>query len=608
MELYNKKLKQIQQDPEQFTAFQSNTSIVVKAGPGSGKTTILTLKIMQLLNEKIAFPRGLACITYSKEAAKEFTERLQKMGCPKRKNVSLGTVHSFCISQIIIPFAKLFNDDFPLPLDIITDAEKQKIFNSTLTNLGIDKYTLSVEEMDKERSFTLTGLSTVPVTLNPTAAKVAYEYEQQLKKLKKTDFIEIVKYSRELINREEYIRRCLESRFPWILVDEYQDFGKPLHEMILSLLSLTNIKVFAVGDPDQSIYGFNGAIPEYLLELYDKPDISSVHLKTNYRSHQDIIDVSSIALNVDDREYKAGIEYDGNAEFHFITCEEELDTQYNYVVNTIIPNCQNQGIPLQEICVLVKDGNSIKNLSTVMKEKQIPHYFSKFEFAKSDVVLWLRSCALWLVNPTSQSFTEIVNFWIQLLKNETKHFSDEETLMLQKKLYTILEDSKKYAENLNDWLTYLEQELNLAQILNESVTYLDENKYLETLKNYAQSGSFKGYNLSQFSQIGKPKDQVTLSTRHSSKGLEFEVVIMLGMEKGVFPYYKNERNSAKLNEERRVFFVCLTRAKRICYLLRSKKYTRKTRNGIITFDHKPSMFWNELYEVCENKKLVSSTN
>ena len=152
--------------------------------------------------------------------------------------------------------------------------------------------------------------------------------------------------------------------------------------MILSLLSLTNIKVFAVGDPDQSIYGFNGAIPEYLLELYDKPDISSVHLKTNYRSHQDIIDVSSIALNVDDREYKAGIEYDGNAEFHFITCEEELDTQYNYVVNTIIPNCQNQGIPLQEICVLVKDGNSIKNLSTVMKEKQIPHYFSKFEFAK----------------------------------------------------------------------------------------------------------------------------------------------------------------------------------------------------------------------------------
>lgn len=608
MELYNKKLKQIQQDPEQFTAFQSNTSIVVKAGPGSGKTTILTLKIMQLLNEKIAFPRGLACITYSNEAAKEFTERLQKMECPKRKNVFLGTVHSFCISQIIIPFAKLFNDDFPLPLDIITDVEKQNLFNSTLANLGIDKYTLSVEEMDKERSFTITGLSKVPVTLNPTAAKVAYEYEQQLKKLKKTDFIEIVKYSRELINREEYIRRCLESRFPWILVDEYQDFGKPLHEMILSLLSLTNIKVFAVGDPDQSIYGFNGAMPQYLLELYDKPDISSVHLKTNYRSHQDIIDASSIALNVDDREYKAGIGHDGNAEFHFITCEEELDEQYNYIVNTIIPKCENQGIPLQEICVLVKDGNSVKNLSTVMKEKQIPHYFSKFEFAKSDFVLWLRSCALWIVNPTSQSFTEIFNFWIQLLKNQTKHFSDEETLMLQKQLYTILEDSKKYTENLSDWLTYLEQELNLAQILNESVTYLGEEKYLEMLKRYAQNGSFKDYNLSQFSQIGKPKDQVTLSTRHSSKGLEFEVVILLGMEKGMFPYYKNERDSVKLNEERRVFFVCLTRAKRVCYLLRSKKYTKETSKGIFTFNHKPSMFWNELYEVCENKKLISSTN
>ena len=89
---------------------------------------------MQLLNEKIAFPRGLACITYSKEAAKEFTERLQKWGVQK-KNVSLGTVHSFCISQIIIPFAKLFNDDFPLPLDIITDAEKQKYLIQHLQTL-----------------------------------------------------------------------------------------------------------------------------------------------------------------------------------------------------------------------------------------------------------------------------------------------------------------------------------------------------------------------------------------------------------------------------------------------------------------------------------------
>ncbi|TKH03742.1 ATP-dependent helicase, partial [Peribacillus simplex] len=306
MELYYNKLEQLQNDSDQLAAFSSNINTVVKAGPGSGKTTVLTLKIFKLLNEKIEPPRGLACITYSNEAAKEFTNRLSKMGYQKRNNVSLGTVHSFCISQIIMPFAHLFKDEFPLPIDIITESEKYKLFFKILEELGIDKWDVRFEQMESERSHSISGTSEVKIEKNHLAASVAIEYEKRLRELGKTDFIEIVKYSNLLVNREEYVRKCLEAKFPWVLIDEYQDFGKPLHELILSLLNRTTIKIFAVGDPDQSIYGFNGAHPSYFLELYDSKKVLPIDLNTNYRSNQDIIDVSSITLKIDDREYVAG--------------------------------------------------------------------------------------------------------------------------------------------------------------------------------------------------------------------------------------------------------------------------------------------------------------
>ena len=128
------------------------------------------------------------------------------------------------------------------------------------------------------------------------------------------DYEDIVNYSTWLIQDEEYVRKCLSAKFPWIVIDEYQDLGRPLHEMILSLFTQTDIKIFAVGDPDQSIYGFQGAIPEYLMELYKSPGIKQVELKTNYRSNQDIINACELVLNAK-REYIAGTRLDENADF-----------------------------------------------------------------------------------------------------------------------------------------------------------------------------------------------------------------------------------------------------------------------------------------------------
>src|SRR5690625_625650 len=362
MSLYLQKLELLKTDPDQLTAFESNSSTVVKAGPGSGKTTVLTLKVIQLLNERIKKPRGLACVTYSREAVREFTERLEDYKFKSCSNVFLGTVHSFCMAEIIAPFAHLFSYDIPLPLKIISEEQKKKIFTEIINHFNYDPKSISIIDMDKERNLIIEGLSEVAVENYDIALNVAKEYENRIHSMGLIDFIDIVKYATLLIQNESYVRLCVEAKFQWIMIDEYQDLGKPLHEMILSIISTTSIKVYAVGDQDQSIYGFNGAHPGYLDELASSPKIFSVELKTNYRSHQDIIDASLKSLNQQDRAYSAGRSFQHDAEFHFISCAEELEDQYRAVAYDIIPECMENGISLNEIGILVKGNKDVSGM------------------------------------------------------------------------------------------------------------------------------------------------------------------------------------------------------------------------------------------------------
>ena len=180
MSVYLQDLELLKTDQDQLAAFESNSSTVVKAGPGSGKTTVLTLKVIQLLNEKIKKPRGLACITYSREAVREFTERLEEYKFKSGSNVFLGTVHSFCMAEIIAPFAHLYKYDIPLPLKIISEEQKKKIFNEIINQLNYDPKKISIIDMDKERNLIIEGLSEIIVENYDIALNVAKEYEKRI--------------------------------------------------------------------------------------------------------------------------------------------------------------------------------------------------------------------------------------------------------------------------------------------------------------------------------------------------------------------------------------------------------------------------------------------
>ena len=587
---FEKKLQEISEDDMQFAAYKAVNNTVVIAGPGSGKTTVLTLKVMQLLAEMIYPPRGLACLTYSTEAVREFKSRLVKLGLEKRKNVFLGTVHSFCLSEIITPFAALYPQyKIPLPIRIISEAEKNRLFNSQNYE-GTPK----LIDVDKERTRNIKGISRVAIESYDIALKAAISFEELLIQNEYLDFISMVKKSVELIKNESYVRKALEAKYPWIIVDEYQDLGKPLHELILTLLNLTRIKVFAVGDADQSIYDFQGAAPDYLIELSQRQDVSCIHLKNNYRSSQTIVDASEYVLKSSRGYIASGKLQDYHAKLEFIECSKGMDEQYERVIEQI-SRFHTEGIPYHEIAVLVGNNKQVTELAQECSRQNIPAYIARQTFRLTDLIIWIQNCAKWVSDKCSVSFDEICSTWKSFI-SQKRIISEDDYFLLKRTIFQTLTASKVYKDNLSEWLCYLDKKVGIVSAFTASERYPDEidnyNKLLETARSHDTQLTIKF-----LTRLGIPENQVVLTTRHSSKGLEFDVVILPGMEKDSFPsYYDN--TPRKLAEARRLCFVSVSRARKACILIRSKNLQNKYGRW---FSKEPSPFWVALQEFQDSR-------
>lgn len=585
----------IKGDTQQWQAYESETNTVVIAGPGSGKTRVLALKAVTLARASIHPPQGLALISYSRETVRELKKRLKLYNYTPGSRDFIGTIHSFSLLHVIKPFGHLFPEyGIKYPLKLLPDEVEQQIYNATLAELGVERKYVSTAEINKQRTLSRAGKSGVKIYLSDLVARAAIIFEKKVLETEYLDYTALINFSAQMIQDQEFVRRSLRSRFPWLLIDEYQDLGKSLHEIVLELTLNAGIKLFAVGDMNQSIYGFTGGYPAFLEELTNNDDVKTIQLMSNYRSSQPIIVASLETLiplpPVPD--YISKLRADELPDFTFITCTAEMAPQYRVISEKVIPKLIANGVPYNEIGIILSSNEQVKAMALQLSKKNIPFYISKWKFDSSNVVVWLQDCASWCTVPYSQSFDELFKFWKNLLtthKDDRRFLSD---IDLKVAFHRILSASKS-KDAVHEWLGHMISRLGLADLLADSAIYPKEIKNLETLTDEAKNHNLRGAKLLRFAYLGSPDNEVTITTRHSAKGLEFEVVILPGMEDGNFPDYRIPVKSEAMNEAQRVCYVCVSRAKQSCVLLRSESNTMPW--GKVKY-YRSSPFWDKLYE------------
>lgn len=590
---YLKASKELRKNPGQWAAYESTGHCVVLAGPGSGKTKTLTVKLARMLAEDVRKASGIACITYSSECARELKRRLQQLGVEEyERRVFVGTVHSFALNNIVVPFAIAAGMKLPQPIRVATQTEQRKAFEDAVTQVLGESARASQFKIQID-AYRRTHLDRENPTWNeyPDFASVITNYEARLRRKGLIDFDDMMLLGLRLVESHDWIRRAVAAKFSILAVDEYQDLGVPLHRMVMNLCFGAGMRLFAVGDADQSIYGFTGAKPELLRQLSERNDVTAVTLPFNYRSAAEIV-AAGEAMLAEPRGYAAKKTAKGIVAFHYF--ENGLEEQVNAIIEELIPASLRRANHrrLGDIAIIYTDYNDGNLVSSVAAASGLEYVRidNGAPIPSTPVIRWLQECAEWCAGGWRRSQPKLrglIGTWLRLSSSLRRSKDHRET---QRSLVGFLFSHRDPNEPLRNWLQHLERQLLRSAFTREG-TLKDEQINVEKLLGLTEaSGELEEATIATFSgKAGSPK-HLNLITLHSAKGLEYDVVFLLGMDQGRLPSW-SENTPEKVAEARRRFYVGLTRAKREVHLTYSgfneNKYGRR-------FDNGPSQFLLEL--------------
>ncbi|WP_461208767.1 ATP-dependent helicase [Desulfocurvus sp. DL9XJH121] len=585
-------------NPEQATAYESSGNCVVLAGPGSGKTYTLTHKLAKVLREDVLPPRRTACITYNKQCVRDLKRKLHSLGLREGNRVSIGTVHSFCLKHIILPFAHLAGVGISSPFIVGTDNDINALKQQAYDNCGInDQWRPNI---DSYRRVYIDRNSDGWREQNKEAAMVIEEFERLLLENGIVDFDWMMLTGLKMVQENEWIRKLLAAQFPVVFVDEYQDLGVVLHEMVKVLCVQAGIRIVAVGDPDQSIYGFSGARPELIKELSDLMGFETVRLKLNYRCGNAIIKASEVALG----EVRGCTAYSGEQGLIFFHhFPPSLREQASNICSEIIPEIlsRNSSMNIGDIGVFYLDRFDGDVVAEEVS-KQGWDYIrvdGNSPYQPSAVTYWLEDCAAWCAGGWQKgdpSFSGIIRQWV--LFNDFLS-SDAEIRSVRASLVEYLYANRTPDIPLHIWLEGILDCCVMKTLESESRLSDDKLKVTRLLEVAKPGHPLSKFTVASFGGQGRSPNHLNLTTLHSAKGLEFDVVIMVGLEEGRIPWSSD--GAGALREKRRLFYVGLTRAKSEVHLVFSGQYTDRWgfhNNG-------PSRFVREVHRSIQEQESFS---
>jgi superfamily I DNA/RNA helicase len=535
-------------------------------------------------------------MTYNSECARELKARLECLGIQESENVFIGTVHSFCLKKVVIPYAFLAGIDIPPGFRVALPSEQEALFaRAVAVEISANEPPWRWRTLAEEYRRTHLDREAADWQEDKQLAALVSTYEGLLRQREMIDFDDMVLIGLKLIETHRWVRRALRAKFPAIVVDEYQDLGVPLHRIVQSLCFRAGSRLFAVGDPDQSIYGFTGARPELLRELANSSRVEPVRLPFNYRSGPTIVRASEIALG-EERGYQARGVGAGTVDFH--ERPEGLEDQADYICAELIPDAlaRIEGLRLGDIAVLYLDKNDGDVIAKAAEHKfPIIRIDRGAPYPKTPLTRWLEDCAAWCAGgwrTGSPRLSSLLATWLSLMK--IRRFGDRLAQEQKVRLLRFLLTYRSPDLPLHGWLTAFRDEC-LGPILEADATLRDERDALATIiEASVAEGAIAEWDIAVLGGQGGSPHHLNLITLHSAKGLEFRVVIMMGMEQGRIPRW----NAGDLTrrEQRRLFYVGLSRAKDEVHMTYSgwtqNQYGRRFVNG-------PSEFLTEVRDQLE---------